>query len=256
ARLRADLLGLVFAPSPRRVSPEQAREIADALAGAFPMAHSDGGTGVSPVRTGQRPGPPGGQPVPDTPHLSVGYRSNLTPSQQAERGTGGEVLMPLLVGVFVNQALDEVNGAAAHCGLDYIQLSGDETPEYCRGLARPLIKALRLVSGDKEDEIARRIDSYLEVAPGTLFLLDTHMPGVYGGTGRTWEWERAALLAQRYHILVAGGLTPENVAPAVRATRPWGVDVSSGVETNGTKDETKIREFIEAVRNCESKNGD
>ena len=155
---------------------------------------------------------------------------------------------PLIVGVFVNQPLEEVQRAYAECHLDLIQLHGDESPEYCHDLARPFIKALRLLPGQGEEELARRMDAYLAVFPEVLFLLDTHVPGLYGGTGRPWDWERAARLALRYPILIAGGLTPENVAGVIQAVHPWGVDVSSGVETDGTKDEGKIKAFIDAVR--------
>ncbi len=154
---------------------------------------------------------------------------------------------PLLVGVFVNQPLPDVQRAVDTCGLDCVQLHGDENPEYCRELGRPFIKALRVAPGETAEELARRMDSYLAVYPEALFLLDTHVPGIYGGTGRSWDWERAARLTRHYPILVAGGLTPENVAGVVQAIRPWGVDVSSGVETDGQKDLVKVKAFVEAV---------
>jgi len=156
------------------------------------------------------------------------------------------------VGVFVNQPVEEVNRLSHSCRLDYVQLSGDEPPQYCRGLVRPFIKALRLSPIEGEEEVARRMDSYLVISPEALFLLDTHLPGVYGGSGRTWHYERAASLARSFPLLVAGGLTPENVAGVVRAIHPWGVDVSSGVESRGAKDEAKIRAFIQAARKGES----
>jgi len=196
ARFGAGLLGLVFAPSRRMVTLEQAQEISGAVMSLLDTA---------------------------------GAR-------------------PLLVGVFVNQPQDEVNRAAEACGLDYIQLSGDEVPDYCRGLDRPFIKALRLATEDDAEDMMRLMDSYSAVNPDAIFLLDTHLPGVYGGSGRPWEWERAVRLARFYPTIIAGGLTPENVAQAVREVTPWGVDVSSGVETDGVKDEAKIKAFIEAVR--------
>lgn len=204
ALLGADMLGLVFAPSRRRVTAEQAQEIVKVVGGA-----------------------------------------DLTPRPPLRHG---ERERPRLVGVFVNQPLDEVNGLAERCRLDFIQLSGDETPGYCRELGRPFIKALRMAPGEGADGTARQMDSYLDVSPQALFLLDTHLPGLYGGSGRAWDWERASQLAARYPILIAGGLNPENVAAAVQRVSPWGVDVSSGVETDGVKDEAKIRAFIAAVR--------
>lgn len=200
------MIGLVFAPSRRQVSLEQAMEIADAVRGCEATA------------------------------------------QDQALDTGTCCCRPSVVGVFVNLPPEEVNAAAEACSLDYIQLSGDESPNYCRTMNRPFVKSLRLASENEIDEMAGQMDAYLRISPDALFLLDTHMPGVYGGSGHPWDWERCALLAGRYPILVAGGLDPENVAGIVKAVAPWGVDVSSGVETNGVKDEAKIKAFIEAVR--------
>ena len=155
------------------------------------------------------------------------------------------------MGVFVNQPVEEVRRIAVACGLDYVQLHGDESPDYCRSLGLPFIKAFRVAAKDGEEDIARRMEAYLAVYPEAIFLLDAHVEGIYGGTGRSWDWGRAARLALRHPVLAAGGLTPENVAGAVQAIYPWGVDVSSGVETDGMKDVAKIKAFIEAVRSVE-----
>ncbi len=226
ARLGADMIGLVFAPSRRRVSLGQALEIAEAVRGCGASAR-DRGSDAKP-----RPPTPGGQGRPSL----------------QRNGEGGPPSCASVVGVFVNFPPEEVNAAAEACGLDYIQLSGDESPDYCRNISRPFIKALRLAPDSEPGEMALQMDAYIMPRPDALFPLDPHVPGEYGGSGRPWDWERCALLARRYSIIVAGGLSPENVAETVKAVAPWGVDVSSGVETGGVKDEAKIRSFIEAVR--------
>ena len=262
ACLGADLLGVVFAPSPRRVSLKRGEEIADAVREGFAGAGgrringasmpSDSGTGVPPVRTGQRPLPTGtrcSQSGIDAPGFSLGLGS-LPQAEAWGIGLQDRLGRPLLVGVFVNQPVEEVRRIAVACGLDYVQLHGDESPDYCRSLGLPFIKAFRVAAKDGEEDIARRMEAYLAVYPEAIFLLDAHVEGIYGGTGRSWDWGRAARLALRHPVLAAGGLTPENVAGAVQAIYPWGVDVSSGVETDGMKDVAKIKAFIEAVRNA------
>ena len=143
------------------------------------------------------------------------------------------------VGVFVNPTLEEVIGIAGYAGLDTIQLHGDETPEFCRALGYKVIKSF--TAGQKIDlESAGRyiVDAYL---------LDTLAPGFRGGTGITFDWRLAADF-RAGPLIIAGGLTPENVTEAIKAAAPYAVDVSSGVETNGLKDVKKIREFIRRVK--------
>jgi phosphoribosylanthranilate isomerase len=153
-------------------------------------------------------------------------------------------LPPLVtrVGVFVNAPADFVRAAAATCGLGAIQLHGDESPEFCRQFALPVIKAFR-VSGP---ESLAALAAYGFAA----WLLDSFVPGQLGGTGACFNWSLAAKAAERGRpILLAGGLTPENVADAVRQVRPYAVDVSSGVESApGLKDPTKIRALIRAAK--------
>jgi phosphoribosylanthranilate isomerase len=165
---------------------------------------------------------------------------------------------PKLVGLFVNVPQAEMAEAVERYGLDYLQLSGDETPEQCAEIARlrPVIRALRLpaqIVPDQALELAAPFTSVDNLA----LLLDTHKSGMYGGTGQIGNWEAARALAQSYSVLLAGGLNPGNVAEAVAQVRPWGVDVSSGVEKKdapGEKDLNKIVEFIKAARSAE--NGD
>lgn len=148
---------------------------------------------------------------------------------------------PDLVGVFVNKEADFINEVAEQVGLHFVQLHGNETPEFCQKIKRPVIKALHL----REETDLKRIEAYQQVA--WRLLLDTPTPE-WGGTGVTHDWERAHRAAQRSRILLAGGLTAENVAEAIHVVSPWGVDVSSGIETNKQKDANKIRAFIAQVR--------
>lgn len=149
------------------------------------------------------------------------------------RAVGGEAEK---VGVFVDSPLEEVLKAVEKCGLDAVQLHGSERPGYCRRAPCRVIKAFRLSGPAVLDEMA--------AYPGVTFLLDSYVHGQPGGTGQTCDWALAARAAQKYEVILAGGLTPENVQPAIRAVRPRGVDVSGGVETNGNKDLDKIRRFI------------
>jgi len=155
------------------------------------------------------------------------------------------------VGVFVNEPVESIVHIVRTLSLDVVQLSGDETPETCADAAAqtgiPVAKALRLRS---EADLAL-LDAY--ALASAVPLLDTPSAnGEYGGTGKIGNWELAREAARRWPILLSGGLTPENVADAIRAVNPRGVDVSSGVETNGVKDPEKIRAFIEAVRAAET----
>jgi indole-3-glycerol phosphate synthase/phosphoribosylanthranilate isomerase len=148
---------------------------------------------------------------------------------------------PDLVGVFVNKEATFINDVIEQAGLHFVQLHGNETPAFCQRIQRPVIKALHI--HEKED--LKQIERYKDVA--WRLLLDTPTPD-WGGTGVTHDWELARLAAQEARILLAGGLTVENVAVAIKQVRPWGVDVSSGVETNKQKDNKKIQAFLAAIR--------
>ncbi len=151
----------------------------------------------------------------------------------------------LTVGVFVNAPAAEVNRIAEYCGLDRVQLSGDEPWDYLRDIERPVIKAVRVRRGQSSQDILS------ELAPGFIFLLDCYVAGSYGGSGKAFDWRVAREAAQRFPVIMAGGLSAQNVGEAVRLTRPWGVDVSSGVESEGVKDILRIKAFIEAVRQAD-----
>lgn len=179
AELGADLLGFVFAESPRRISPDQASLISRQLP-----------SGVKKV------------------------------------------------GVFVNEKPEIVNEIAGICGLDVVQLHGSESPAYCNKMCVPVIKAFRVKDADILDEMKFYSNSV------EMFLLDTYIPGVVGGTGRAFDWNLAAAASGVGKIILAGGLKPENVASACRIAKPFAVDVSGGVETEGVKDLKKIEAFI------------
>ena len=157
---------------------------------------------------------------------------------------------PALVGLFVNASLAELRQAAQSYRLDYLQLSGDETPAEVAEAAklRPVIKSLRFKE-QSEAEIWEIVDQFGQL-DGVTLLLDSHKPGLYGGTGQLGDWTLARKIAERYPVLLAGGLNPTNVAEAVRQVAPWGVDVSSGVEQldrPGHKDLNRIKEFCQAA---------
>ncbi len=153
----------------------------------------------------------------------------------------GQHVLPDLVGVFVNKEVDFINDVIEEAGLDYVQLHGTESPDVLQRIARPVIKAIPL----KSEADLTQITAYKETA--WRLLLDTPTPQ-WGGTGVTHDWELASTIARETPILLAGGLTSENVAQAIQQVQPWGVDVSSGVETHKQKDSSKIRAFLENVR--------
>jgi len=146
------------------------------------------------------------------------------------------------VGLFVDMPRGELNGILEAVPLDLLQFHGDETPADCAGYHRPYIKALRVRPGE---DIAARCAGYPQAAG---ILLDTFVPGVPGGTGEAFDWSLVPE-SPGCPIVLAGGLTPDNVAAAIRQVRPWAVDVSGGVEAGkGIKDAARVRAFLAAVR--------
>jgi phosphoribosylanthranilate isomerase len=144
------------------------------------------------------------------------------------------------IGVFVDQPVDEVNELADHVGLSDVQLHGTESPEYAQKMTRHVVKALA-VAADVPPVAGQWPDN-------VTVLLDVHDPVRKGGTGRTIDWVAASGIADQRQVILAGGLTPENVRDAITRVRPWGIDVSSGVESApGIKDHGRIRALFEAV---------
>lgn len=153
------------------------------------------------------------------------------------------VLPPFVqvVGLFVDLPLEQVNDIADLCRLDLVQLHGDEPPDYCTAVRRRVIKAFRV----KDISSLESMRNYCVAG----FLLDAWSPDLHGGTGRVFNWEIAEAAKGYGPIILAGGLTPENVGAAVARVSPYGVDVSSGVEVApGKKDQSKVREFIRQAK--------
>jgi phosphoribosylanthranilate isomerase len=216
----ADFIGILFAPSSRRrVSPEEAALIVRALG--------------TPLREIEHDEPPPLHP-------------GRFPAARDWFAHGAEALdrmlarkRPLVVGVFEDQPIEEVNEIADEAGLDLIQLSGDEPWADCLLANRPVIKAVRETPGMTADDVRTRIEGDAAIA----VMLDAS-----SGSGTVGNWANATVLAAEMPIWLAGGLAAANVAGAITQVRPWAVDVSSGVETAGAKDAAKIAAFVDAVR--------
>jgi phosphoribosylanthranilate isomerase len=154
-----------------------------------------------------------------------------------------------VVGVFVNPTLEEVTRAADAVGLTMLQLHGDEGPAFCSEAARrtgcKVIKAARVRSGADLQALSSFHTDY--------HLLDSYTPDAPGGTGQTFEWDLARTHRGKLPVILSGGLTPENVAEAIRAVRPFAVDVATGVErAPGRKDPDRLQAFAASVRGVAS----
>ena len=167
---------------------------------------------------------------------------NLTTSQAASIIRD---LPPFIakVGVFVDPTEDDVRRAIDDAGIDTLQFHGDESPDFCRRFHLKVIKAFRI----RDEASLQSLTNY----PAETWLLDAFVDGKLGGTGARFNWALASqAVAKGGRVILAGGLTPENVGEAVRQVKPFGLDVSSGVEsTPGNKDAEKVRRFITAARN-------
>jgi phosphoribosylanthranilate isomerase len=151
----------------------------------------------------------------------------------------------LPVGVFVNEDAKVVRDLMDECGLALAQLHGDEPAIYCEQLGRPILKAIRLKNAGSFLALAE----FKGRAQVRGFVIDAYSTEAYGGTGQVTDWSLAAEAAKAAPILLAGGLTPENVTQAITRVRPYGVDVSSGIEAvPGRKDHAKLQAFILAAR--------
>ena len=216
----ADFVGLNFAPgSRRRVSIEEAQSIVEAVGRPLRELEQD------------EPPPTHHGPEGDTVEWFRHGAEALDRLLARKR--------PLTVGVFEDQPMEEVDTIADECGLDLIQLSGRESWGECLVANRQVIKAIDVPPGATSDGVLAGVE------PGSAIacLLD-----ISRGRGIEVDREIAANVAARMPVWLAGGLTPENVSEVVRTVRPWAVDVSSGVETDGAKDARKIRAFVESAR--------
>ncbi len=252
----ADLLGFIFyEPSPRYVTPERAREI---VAEIRSQESEDSKQKTTRPKTQNQITNPSAslrlrtEPDEVTSHqsptlrLRSGQVSNL---QSPKRSTNLQSPITNFIGVFVNSPLQTVAHIFDYCQLDAAQLHGEESPEFVNHFAGRAFKALRPQSQAEADSLIRKYLPCAPASPPPCFLIDAYHPTLYGGAGQVTDWTMAANIARRYPIMLAGGLTPANVAEAIRAGRPWGVDVSSGVEVGkGRKDHGKVREFVEAVK--------
>ncbi|MEY2844771.1 MAG: hypothetical protein RL076_317 [Chloroflexota bacterium] len=183
----ADYVGLVFAPSKRQVTVEQAQYLVKTLRDA-------------------------------------GYTTSV-------------------VGLFVNASADAIRAVVQACALDVVQLHGNEPYALVAALPSvPVWRAVRLAGSEDEAEWLAHTDARVTL------LVDAAVPGAYGGTGARADWQAAATLAQHRRVMLAGGLHPGNVATAIAQVRPWGVDVSSGVERAGFKDNGLIAAFIDTAK--------
>jgi phosphoribosylanthranilate isomerase len=152
----------------------------------------------------------------------------------------------MTVGVFVDADPEHVRQIADYCGLGVLQFHGRESPDYCQRFKLPVIKALR-VGSTAANTVVDELDQADDYQVWAL-LLDTLVPGRAGGTGRTFDWNLLTIRTFSRPLILAGGLHPGNVQRAIATVRPYGVDVSSGVETGGCKDPAKIKSFIDQVK--------
>jgi len=145
------------------------------------------------------------------------------------------------VGVFVNETAENVNRIADRCGLDAVQLHGDESPAFCNKIRHRVIKAIRVQNAGSLKGLSKyTVDG---------FLLDAFKDDQWGGTGKVFDWDLARRVKKHGPIIIAGGLNPRNVKEAIRQVQPYGVDVSSGVEQSpGKKDPKKLKAFLKTVR--------
>ena len=152
------------------------------------------------------------------------------------------------VGLFVNEQIDQINQIINECELDYVQLCGNETPTQWKSLNTNVIKQQKIPPSIAEeltiDEEMIIRDAEMIYSSGAKILIDADVQGKHGGTGVLSDWDLASKISAKYPVILAGGLTPRNVSNAIQVVNPWGVDVSSGVESNSQKDPEKIAQFI------------
>jgi phosphoribosylanthranilate isomerase len=154
---------------------------------------------------------------------------------------------PMTVGVFVNQPLDDVNSIARQTGIDLVQLHGNESPEYCELVEKPVIKVFHISENKTADELKAEIERYSGVAD--YFLFDTKTDGLWGGTGKTFDWNILNDITGDKPFFLSGGLNPDNIRQAIETVKPAAVDLSSGLEeAPGLKDFDKVERFFDIMR--------
>jgi phosphoribosylanthranilate isomerase len=153
----------------------------------------------------------------------------------------------LRVGVFINAPISLVKEITEYCNLTTLQFHGKESTDYCRQFGGPIIKAIKVAEDGRLFPDPAKYKGVIKV-----FLADTYQPGAEGGTGKSFPWEEIATIKGYGLVILAGGLNSNNIYQALSIARPWGVDVSSGVETKGHKDSKKIKKFIQEVRRWEN----
>jgi phosphoribosylanthranilate isomerase len=219
AEAGADFIGIMFAESRRRVSREEAAQIVSAVG--------------TPLREIAQPDPPPMHPGRfDTIEAWFAHGAEALDRLLAQK-------RPLTVGVFADQSIDEVNEIVEETGIDLVQLSGGEPWSDCMLASRQAIKVLGPRRGMTADDVL----AYAQPGAALAFMLDPSR-----GSGAAGDPAVAAAVAARLPLWLAGGLALDNVADVISAIRPWCVDVSSGVETEGAKDPAKIAAFVAAVR--------
>jgi len=155
---------------------------------------------------------------------------------------------PKIVGLFRNQPVEFVNGIVAELKLDYVQLNGSEDEDYDSQMTVSIFHQVRVQAGTSPESVSELVNMHVEKSRGVV--LDAFDPSTPGGSGKTFEWSLAEKVASEEGVLLAGGLNPENVIKAVQQLKPWGVDVASGVESDGVKDPELIRQFVKAAKNA------
>jgi phosphoribosylanthranilate isomerase len=224
AEAGADLVGMVFAESSRAINAQQAKAMVRAL--GKPLAEHEMPQ-PPPARSHER----------EEPHEWFRHGADVLEAYlDAKR--------PLTVGVFADQPIEEVNELAQESGIDLVQLSGDETWSDCLLVTKQVIQVLHVSPLDSPSDPLE----YVQPGFALALLLDSAHGPYRGGTGQTFDWEVARLVSAVLPMMLAGGLTPENVGEAIARVSPWAVDVSSGTERGGHKDPSLVRAFIEAVR--------
>lgn len=154
---------------------------------------------------------------------------------------------PKKVGVFVNQPLDDVNSIAKTTGVDLVQLHGNESPEYCGLVEKPVIKVFHITENKSPRELKAEIEPYMDVTE--YFLFDTKTDGLWGGTGKTFDWNILNDIKEEKPFFLSGGLNSDNVGDAIKMVQPTAVDLSSGLEESpGLKDFDKVEQFFDVMR--------